>query len=172
MLVGVKVISVCVIFCTGVVDTDIFFSISRDDVHGFATKKRRLSLLKGKRVEMMRQMGKLTGRDLRSKRGEGSREIVQIVIATTDEYRKQRIEKNNETRKFESSFDCPFRAHDASYLLCSMALRNIQGNWRSVNSFIFLISLYMRILVHTVHLITLHLFPSLLLFEIVIDMGN
>lgn len=51
---------------------------------------------------MMRQMGKLTGRDLRSKRGEGSREIVQIVIATTDEYRKQRIEKNNETRKFES----------------------------------------------------------------------
>lgn len=111
LLVGVEVISVCVIFCIGVVDTDLFFSISRNDVHGFATKKRRLSLLKGKRVEMMRQMGKLTGRDLRSKRGEGSRGIVRFVIATRDEYRKQRIEKNNETRKFVSWFDCPLFSH-------------------------------------------------------------
>lgn len=89
------------------VDTGISLSISRDDVLGFATKERRLSLLEGKEGDDARdgEIGE-AGLFSRSKRGENSCDIVWFATATRDGYRKERTEKKNGTRKSERWFDC------------------------------------------------------------------
>lgn len=89
-------------FFTEVVDTGLSLSISRDDILGFATKERRLSLLEGKEGDDPRdgESGEV-GLFSMSKRGGSSWDIVWFATAIRNGYRKERTEKKNGTRKTE-----------------------------------------------------------------------